>query len=67
MTSGIAWVPLLLPENATGSEADLYGGAEFVPNIMRALSLVPGHVRAMRDSTAVHYVDVRVSTWSSPV
>ncbi len=62
MTSGIAWVPLLRPEDATGPETDLYDGAEFVPNIMRALSLVPGHIRVMRDWLTAHYVDVRDRT-----
>jgi len=56
LTSGIAWVPLLLPEDASGPEADVYGGAAMVPNIARALSLVPDHVRMLRRETATHYV-----------
>lgn len=59
LTEGIAWVPLLLPEDASGPDADVYAGAEFVPNVMRALSLVPDHVRALRELSAAHYVDVR--------
>ena len=58
MTRGIAWVPLLRPEDASGPEADLYGGGGFVPNILRALSLVPGHIPVMRNWSAAHYVDV---------
>lgn len=59
VTAGIAWVPLLAPEDAAGPEADLYRGAEFVPNIMRALSLVPEHVRVLRRSSDAHYVAPR--------
>lgn len=59
MTEGVAWVPLLAPEDASGVDADLYGGSSFAPNIMRALSLVPDHVRALRDWMEHHYVDVR--------
>ncbi len=58
LTAEIAWVPLLRPEDATGPEADVYGGAEFVPNIVRALSLVPDHVRALRAWSAAHYVQL---------
>ena len=55
LSEGIAWVPLLTPENAIGPEADLYGGVPMVPNIMRALSLVPDHVRVLRGWLASHY------------
>jgi hypothetical protein len=56
--SGTAWVPMIAPEDATGPEADLYGDAEIVPNIVRALSLVPPEVRALRRSSDAHYVPV---------
>lgn len=55
LRSGIAWVSMLAPEDASGPEADLYEGA-FVPNIARALSLVPGHVRVLMEESASHYV-----------
>ena len=55
---GRAWVPMIDPADATGPEADLYGGDAFVPNIMRALSLVPDEVRALRRSSEAHYVPV---------
>ncbi len=58
VTSGIAWVPMLLPENACGAESDLYAGIEMVPNIMRALSLVPNEARALQRSSDAHYVPV---------
>jgi alkylhydroperoxidase family enzyme len=57
-TDGIAFVPLLLPEQAAGDDADIYGESEFVPNIVRALSLVPDHVRQLRAWSNVHYVDL---------
>jgi alkylhydroperoxidase family enzyme len=55
---GTAWVPMVAPEDATGPEADLYGDAPLVPNIVRALSLVPDEVRALWRSSAAHYVPV---------
>ena len=53
---GTAWVPMIAPEDATGPEADLYGDVPVVPNIMRALSLVPDEVRALRRASEAHYV-----------
>ncbi len=58
LREGIAWVPLLAPEDASGSDADVYGDFTFVPNIVRALSLVPDHVRMLRRWSAAHYVDL---------
>jgi len=54
---GTAWVPMIELEDATGPESDLYAGG-FVPNIIRALSLVPDEVRALRRVTEAHYVPV---------
>ena len=47
LEAGTAWVAMLPPENAAGPDADVYGGLEFVPNIARALSQVPDHVRML--------------------
>lgn len=55
--AGTAWVSMLAPEDAIGPEAGLYD-AEFVPNIARALSLVPDHVRVLQLETASHYVSM---------
>ncbi len=55
---GTAWVPMIAPEDADGPEADLYGPWPFVPNIMRALSLVPAEARALQRSSNAHYVPV---------
>jgi hypothetical protein len=55
--AGTAWVPMVAPEDAVGPEADLYpADAPFVPNIIRALSLVPDQVRALCRSSDAHYV-----------
>jgi hypothetical protein len=56
--AGAAWVAMIAPEDADGPEADLYGGAPFVPNIVRALSLVPDEARALQRSSAAHYLAV---------
>ena len=56
LRSGIAWVALLAPEDATGPEADLYETAPLIPNIARALSSVPDHVRLLQRATRSHYL-----------
>jgi len=53
---GTAWVAMIAPEDADGPERDLYGEADFVPNIVRALSLVPDHVRVLRELSSAHYM-----------
>jgi alkylhydroperoxidase family enzyme len=53
---GPAWVPMIAPEDASGPEADLYGDGVFVPNIMRALSLVPDEVRMLQQLASTHYL-----------
>jgi hypothetical protein len=55
--TGTGWVPMIAPEDAVEAESDLYVGS-FVPNIVRALSLVPDEVRALRVSSAAHYLPV---------
>jgi hypothetical protein len=56
LRTGMAWVPLLAPEDATGPETDLYDAAPLIPNIARALSSVPDHVRSLQDLTRSHYL-----------
>jgi hypothetical protein len=56
--SGTAWVAMVAPEDASGAEADLYPPAPMIPNIVRALSLVPDAVRALVVSTNAHYLPV---------
>jgi hypothetical protein len=55
---GGAWVPMIAPEDARGPDADVYGDGGFMPNIMRALSLVPGEVRMLRRLAGTHYLPV---------
>ncbi len=56
---GTAWVPMIDVTDADGPEADMYPQAPFVPNIMRAMSLVPDQVRALRRSSDAHYLPVQ--------
>lgn len=53
---GTAWVPMIDPADADGPESDLYPQLPLVPNIMRALSLVPDQARALQRSSDAHYV-----------
>lgn len=48
----VAWVPMIGVE---GPEADLYGGGSLIPNIGRALSLVPAEARGFFDLSSTHY------------
>ena len=51
-----AWVPMIAPEDAAGAEADLYPAGAIIPNIIRALSLVPDEVRVLLELAAAHYL-----------
>lgn len=53
-----AWVPMIAPEDASGPEADLYPAGTMIPNIVRALSLVPDEARMMQVLGAAHYLSV---------
>ncbi len=53
-----AWVPMIAPEDASGAEADLYPSAAMVPNIIRALSLVPDEVRMLLTMAEAHYLNL---------
>jgi hypothetical protein len=55
---GQAWVAMIAPEDAAGEEADLYGAGVFVPNIRRALSLVPDSARMLAEFVGTHYMPV---------
>lgn len=55
---GAAWVPMIAPEDAAGPEADVYGGAAFVPNIVRALSVVPDETRTLQQVLGAFYLPV---------
>lgn len=52
-----AWVPTIPGGAATGADADLYADVPGrVPNVVRALSLVPDALRTLKDLGAAHYV-----------
>jgi hypothetical protein len=55
---GTAWVPMIAPEDAAGPEADLYPAGAMIPNIVRALSLVPAEARTLQMLSAAHYLSV---------
>lgn len=50
-----AFVPMVKPARLDPEDRDLYGG-RFTGNVIRALSLVPAEVRALRDLSAAQYV-----------
>lgn len=50
-----AFVPMIPADGATGEEADLWQ-ARRTANVIRALSLVPDAVRALRDLSAAQYL-----------
>lgn len=54
----VAWVPMIDPEGAMGPEADLYGSGSSVPNVAKALSLVPDEARGFFDLSSTHYLSV---------
>jgi hypothetical protein len=53
--SGEAWVPMLPAAASSGPEADLFPSAR-VPNVARAMSLVPDCVRMLKQLSAAHYL-----------
>jgi hypothetical protein len=55
---GVAWVAMIAPEDASGLEADMYPPSPLIPNIVRALSLVPDAVRTLWRSSDAHYLPV---------
>jgi hypothetical protein len=52
--AGAAWVPMLSPDSAEAKE--LFGGRPRVPNVARALSLVPEAVLELRELSEAHYL-----------
>jgi hypothetical protein len=52
-----AWVPTIPSGAAAGADADLYADIPGrVPNVIRALSLVPDALRTLKDLGAAHYM-----------
>ena len=57
-TPGPGWVSTVDAEAASGPEADLYPEGQFIPNVQRAMSLVPDEVRGFFDVMRCHYLPV---------
>ncbi len=53
-----AWLPMVAAGEDTGLAAGIYGEAKRVPNVGRALSLVPDATRAWRRMMAVQYLPI---------
>ena len=51
-----AWVPMVQPSRLDADDADLYGSAPRTGNVVRAMSLVPAEVRALRDLSGAQYL-----------
>lgn len=56
--SDTAWVPLIVPAKAGAENDDLFPPAPVVPNVIKALSLVPDGVRWLKDLSRAHYLDM---------
>ncbi len=54
---GNAWVPTIDVKDATGLEADIYGGATRSANVIDAMSLVPDNVRMLSRLNDAHYIN----------
>jgi len=53
---GVGWFATLDKDAAVGEYADLYPKAPQIPNVIRAMSLVPDNVRMLKKMSAAHYV-----------
>jgi hypothetical protein len=60
LRSGEAWVPMLGPSRSKigPSEKDLFAGLPIVPNVLRAMSLVPDAVRMLKDQSRAYYLEM---------
>lgn len=62
-----AWVPMIPFDAAFGAEADLYPRG-YVPNVARAMSVVPDEVRTLSDLAEAHYLPAaRTADLTAPV
>jgi len=53
-----AWLPTVPPDRLDPEDAEIYGGAPFAANVIRALSLVPPEVSYLNDLNAAHYLSL---------
>jgi hypothetical protein len=56
LREGMGWFPTLDREAAVCEYDDLYPPAPKIPNVIRAMSLVPDNVRMLKKMSAAHYV-----------
>jgi len=56
--SDTAWVPLLVPSRVEAENDDLFPPGPVVPNVIKALSLVPDGVRWLKDLSNAHYLSM---------
>lgn len=54
-----SWVATVSPADLSAEEADLYGGAPQVGNVIAALSLVPDSVRMLTRLSGVQYLEIQ--------
>ena len=54
LVDDMGFVPTVPPEGAVGDEADLW--ADFAPNVVRALTLVPNALREWREIASAQYI-----------
>lgn len=55
--SSDAWMPII--QEATGNEADIYGGGITSGNVIKAMSLVPDEVRTLLELSDAHYLQLK--------
>ena len=53
-----AWVPMVAKDRLDPEDADIYGDGPRIGNVIRALSLVPAEVRALKDLSGAHYLSM---------
>ena len=56
LNAGDAWVPMLTSSTIAEAERDLFPPLPQVPNVLRALSLVPDAVRSLTEQSGVYYL-----------
>lgn len=58
LSEGEAWVPMLGAKGRGDSEKDLFPPLPHVPNVLRAMSLVPDAVRCLHEQSHAYYMPV---------
>jgi hypothetical protein len=58
VSEGEAWVPMLGPKGRSEADKDLFPPLPHVPNVLRAMSLVPDAVRCLHEQSRAYYMPV---------